>query len=72
MILLTDRKMAELAKSFNPHYNIVDLDYFKVNGNLYLPSTVMPNVANYLDMDDSEVDLKDPVLQKLISLTQRA
>ena len=69
LYLLADEKMANLAKTLQPHYNIVNLDYFNINGNLYLPSTIMPNIANYLQHPDNEgVDDTD-VIEKLLSMS---
>ena len=70
LTLLIDEKMADLAKTLEPHYNIVNLDYFKINGNLYLPSTIIPNVANYIDKDlDDKVNDKE-VIDKLYEITK--
>jgi len=54
--------MANLAKTLSPHYNIVNLDYFKINGNLYLPSTVVPSISNYLSMEENEKDIDDSII----------
>jgi len=67
LTLLLDEKMGNMAKTLEPHHNIVDLDYFKINGNLYLPSTIMPNIANYLLFPNEEDD-KD-VIKKLMKLS---
>ena len=57
-----------MANTLQPHYNIVNLDYFKINGNLYLPSTIMPNIANYLLTPNEGVDDSD-VIKKLIEMS---
>jgi len=68
LTLLIDEKMANMANTLQPHYNIVNLDYFKINGNLYLPSTIMPNIANYLlSPNDSEDD--SDVIKKLLEMS---
>jgi len=64
--ILLDNKMAEKAKVFDPHYNIVDLDIFKINGNLNLPNTSLITLTNYLDKKEGEVD-NCSIYSKLIS-----
>ena len=62
--------MSKMATTLQPHYNIVNLDYFKINGNLYLPSTIMPNIANYLMTPEVEKEKNDmAVIKKLLSLS---
>ena len=62
--------MSVMANKLQPHYNIVNLDYFKINGNLYLPSTIMPNIANYLMTPEAEEEKNDmAVIKKLLSLS---
>ena len=65
-ILLTDKDMTEIAKNFAPHHNIVALDYYKINGNLFLPPTTVAALANYLK-DEEPQDSNCPVFKKLIS-----
>jgi len=68
LTLLLDEKMSNMANTLQPHYNIVDLDYFKINGNLYLPSTIIPNITNYLlSPNDSEDD--SDVIRKLLEMS---
>ena len=66
-ILLTDEDMTEIAKNFSPHHNIVDLDYYKINGNLFLPPTTVASLTNYLK-DREEEDPNCPIYKKLISI----
>lgn len=65
-ILLTDKDMTEIAKNFSPHHNIVDLDYYKINSNLFLPPTVVAGLTNYLK-DEEEQDPNCPIYKKLTS-----
>jgi hypothetical protein len=70
LTLLIDEKMNNMAKTLDPHYNIVDLGYFKVNKNLYLPSTVMPNIANYLLTEDRNDGVDDnDIVNKLLGIS---
>jgi len=68
LTLLLDEKMSNMANTLQPHYNIVDLDYFKINGNLYLPSTIIPNITNYLLSPNDSVDDSD-VIRKLLEMS---
>ncbi len=70
LILLIDNKMADLAKTLEPHYGIINLDYFKINGLLYIPSTILPTVASYLTSETEEVK-DDPVAKKLLELDKQ-
>jgi len=64
--ILLDNKMAEIAKKFSPHYNIIDIDG-KVNKNLYIPSTTVATLSNFTHMrEDSRSPEDDPVARKLL------
>jgi len=65
--ILLDNEMVRLADTFSPEFNIVDLDYFKVNKNLYLPSSIIATLSNYLHNEDNNKVDKDPVFEKLVS-----
>ena len=69
LTLLIDERMSNMARTLAPHYNIVNLDYFKINGNLYLPSTIMPNIANYLASPESKSGSDSDVIKKLIAMS---
>ena len=72
--ILLDNHLAELSKNFSPHYNIVDLDYYKINKKLYIPSTTVATIANYLHTKEPELDLtkdKDSVLEQLQQLSRQ-
>jgi len=62
-----DVKMENMMKNFSPHYNIVDLDLFKINKNLYLPPTTMVTLSNYVVSTVNTKDNKScPVYSKLL------
>jgi len=69
LTLLIDEKLGEMSKTLEPHYNIVNLDYFKINGNLYLPSTIMPNIANYLLTPDNDKQDDADIIKKLMKMS---
>jgi hypothetical protein len=70
--ILIDNKLAELASAFDYHYNIVDLDYFKINKILYIPSTTVATIANYLHTKEDEIiDVRDDLaLKELMRINQ--
>ena len=53
-IILLDNEMTEIAKNFECHYNIIDLDLTKINKNLYIPPTTVATITNYLHHNESE------------------
>jgi anaerobic C4-dicarboxylate transporter len=67
--ILLDNQMVKMADNFSAEHNIISLDYFKVNKNLYIPSTIIATLANYLNAEDeNKKPDKDPVLQKIMSV----
>jgi hypothetical protein len=71
LILLIDEKMHQNALTLAPKYNIVSLEYFEINGYLYIPSTVMPNIANYIKNNEDMSGNDEPVLNKLMEISSK-
>ena len=65
-IILLDNKMAENAKNFESHYNIIDLDLTKVNKNLFIPPTTVATLTSYLHHNEKE-DKNCPIYKQLVN-----
>lgn len=63
--LALDLDMEKMMDNFSPEYNIIDLDYNKVNKNLYLPPTTVATVASYM-VKEEEQDDECPIYKKLL------
>ena len=68
--VLLDYKTAVMAKNFEHHFNIVDLDYYKINKWLFIPSPSIATLTTYLAIDEKTLD-NDPILKKLEKVNKK-
>jgi len=68
VLILPDIKTTELSKKFSAEYNLANLDYYKIGKNLFMPSTIIATITNYLNKDEEIVPVdKDPVAMELLN-----
>ena len=68
VLVLLDNKTTELAKVFSPEYNLANIDYYKIGKLLFMPSTLVATITNYLNKDEGSLNpQQDPVAMELIN-----